>query len=260
MSKELSLHETEAIIVNFQSGGSLLADYLKELSDVSKIKLPSQAPSIDGLDSNVRNLRSAKKGMIIFAVEAAIIAAAATSAAALSGIGPKPIVKFVKSTAEVVSQAVEKVATLVTGGNANTPEPAPDSAPTAFDPLSTPTPTPTPTPTQSNNPAPESSPVPVKPVASPTPTVKTSPKPTGIGVPSPTKGSNDDDDESNDDESNDGESDDDENTSASPTSKPKSTSFASPMASPTKKSESSESSNSSDSNEGDDDDEDEEDD
>lgn len=249
MSQEFSMDETEAIIANFQNGESLLANYLVDLSDVSKIKLPSIPPSISGNDSNVIGLRSARKGMTIFLIEAAIIAAAATSAAALSGIGPEPVVKFVRNTANVVTSTVEKVASFVTGENAKSQEPAPETTLPVADPSPSTSESPTsvadPTPIPSSTPAPAVtvSPTPTK-STSPTPTTKADPKPTGFGVPSPSKGASNDDHENGETENkseNKSENElEKENSVSTPAPTIKSTAIASPKASSTKSSENNE--------------------
>ena len=118
MSKELTIEETESLISNFQSADHPLAHYLNELSDTSKISLPPQPPLLEGYFGKVSHLRSARKGGIIIAIEAAIIIAAATGAAALTGNAPEPIVNFVKNTTKTISKAVERVASIVIGNNA----------------------------------------------------------------------------------------------------------------------------------------------
>ena len=229
MSNEISMDETEALIANFQNGGSPLANYLIELSDVSKIELPPIPPSINGFESNVRGLRSAKKGMTIFAIEAAIIAAAATSAAALSGIGPEPVVNFVQSTADVVTSTVQKVASLITGGS-NSQEPAPETTASAIDP--SPSTSATTAPSVEPTPSATPTPIPTKSTVT-TPGAKADSKPTGIGVPSPSKGTNNDDEDGEDGE---------ENEHSEKTTAPtiKATIMASPKATVTKSSESEE--------------------
>ena len=226
MSNEISMDETEALIANFQNGGSPLANYLIELSDVSKIELPPIPPSINGFESNVRGLRSAKKGMTIFAIEAAIIAAAATSAAALSGIGPEPVVNFVQSTADVVTSTVQKVASLITGGS-NSQEPAPETTASAIDP--SPSTSATTAPSVEPTPSATPTPIPTKSTVT-TPGAKADSKPTGIGVPSPSKGTNNDDE--------DGEE--NEHSEKTPAPTIKATIMASPKATVTKSSESEE--------------------
>ena len=229
MSKEFSMEETETLIANFQNGGSPLANYLNELSDVSKIKLPPMPPSIDGFESNLRRLGSARKGMTIIAIEAAIIVAAATSAAALSGIGPEPVVNFVKSTADVVTSTVKKVASIVTGGS-NSQEPAPESTAPVTDPspstsaTTAPSVGPTPSETSTPTPTPATTKSPLI-----TPSAKADPKPTGTGVPSPSKAAN------NDDGQEDGEE--NEHSVSTPAPTIKATIMASPKETVTKSSE-----------------------
>ena len=205
MSKEFSIEETENLIANFQSDNSPLANYLNQLSDVTKIKLPPVPPSLDGYESNVRGLRSARKGMTIFAIEAALIATAVASAAALSGFGPEPVVNFVKSTAESVTKTVEKVASLVTGGDTNSPsDPEPEVSAPAPDPSETPSATASEpsseTPTKSATPTPSAKADP-KPSLTPSPESTKKQETNGIGVPAPTKkADNDDEDNESDNE------------------------------------------------------------
>ena len=231
MSKEFSMEETENLIANFQSDSSPLANYLNQLSDVTKIKLPPVPPSLDGYESNVRGLRSARKGMTIFAIEAALIATAVASAAALSGFGPEPVVNFVKSTAESVTTTFEKVASLVTGGDINSPsDPDPEVSAPAPDPSETPSATASEpsseTPTKSATPTPSAKADP-KPSLTPSPESTKKQETNGIGVPAPTKKA-DNDDDSEDGE--DGENEEDEAAEPVESKKP-SESIKSPSAS-----------------------------
>ena len=222
MSKEFSMEETENLIANFQSDSSPLANYLNQLSDVTKIKLPPVPPSLDGYESNVRGLRSARKGMTIFAIEAALIATAVASAAALSGFGPEPVVNFVKSTAESVTKTVEKVASLVTGGDSNSPsDPEPEVSAPAPDPSETPTKSATPTPSAKADP---------KPSLTPSPESTKKQETNGIGVPAPTKKADNDDDSEDGEDGEVGENDEDEAAEPVESKKP-SESIKSPSAS-----------------------------
>ena len=212
MSKEFSMEESENIIANFQNGDSAIANYLTELSDVSKIKLPP-VPSFDNQTSNIRSFFSARKGATVVAIEVAILATAVASAAALSGIGPKPVVNFVQSAATQVKDVVKSVSTFITEDDDSAPNPdmqLPDPQPTAA-PVATETPNsqpaPSSQPTTATPQAPQSTPK-ATPKATPTPvspSVKPDPKPTapGMGVPAPTKKSDDDDDDHDDDEGDD---------------------------------------------------------
>ena len=120
MLNELSMEESENLIANFQNiSGNPLADFLKDLSDISNIQLPAQPPVIGDQIGNVRMLRSARKGIFVFAAQAIIITTAIAGAAALSGFAPSPIVNFAKSTAHNLSVTFKKVAEVITG---NTPE------------------------------------------------------------------------------------------------------------------------------------------
>jgi hypothetical protein len=212
MSQEFSLEESESLITNFQNSNTKLAKFLTELSDVSKIQLPPITPSIEDSESNVRGLRSARKGIVVFAIEAAIIVAAATSAAALSGIGPEPVVKFVKSTAKVVTNTVEAISSFVTGSEPNNSEPEGMNA--APDPTNSPEPSSAADPEPTTNTAVDSNSTaaPIAPKTSPTPSPSATadPKPSeGKGIPAPTKNSGGED-----------ESDDGENEATSITSSP----------------------------------------
>ena len=188
VSKEFSMEESENIITNFQSGDSPMANFLNELSDVSKIKLPP-VPSFDNQPSNIRSFFSARKGATVVAIEVAILATAVASAAALSGIGPEPVVNFVKAAATQVQTVAKSVSTFIAeddGAAPNQDQQIPNPQSTAAAPVATETPS-----AQSTlNKATKTS------ETSPKQAPKVHPNPTksGIGVAAPTKKSSDGDD------------------------------------------------------------------
>lgn len=183
MSKNFSLDQTTDLFDNFDSITSgPLADVASALRDLAALPDTLGAASAPEIPADVIRISHRFNRKVTIAIAATGIAAATTlTAAALTGVGPAPVVEFAKKTftaiARVFTQPSEPASGVET--QQSTEEPINEVAPSTgaiAQPSALPDPAPRPTPTQESQQvipaAPQSTPTqvakPVPPIAIPT--------------------------------------------------------------------------------------------
>lgn len=133
MSKEddFSLEQSEELIANLKSGAPSEFEQLRSalnllahVTEMPPLSVPQVLPSEISQPAPVIPIKSTKsrRTIVTSVIVTGFLASASLAAAAVTGIGPSPIVNIGHQTAKFVRGVAGAVSNVVTGGNSNTSE------------------------------------------------------------------------------------------------------------------------------------------
>ena len=115
MSADISITDSESILSNFDEirDGEFaeLASALRDLSSMPETLAMGTPPLLPSQVTQVISTigRSAKRTAAIITAASSALVATALAAAAISGVGPKPVVNFAKSTARAIENETKRI-------------------------------------------------------------------------------------------------------------------------------------------------------